>query len=192
MKPIALILFGLLFFSCSEDNTDLNPEVQDSKVLLLKVDFTTEAFEGGLEIDIEEPVQDFNIISSYQPPGDFGGIQLYSANSNTLLFDGTIYWSGLGAMQYPEFFNTVDNFETIENIIELPNGDLFKKVIYSEFETYPETMEISNIWSAVNNLAIVKSYRNSNPESSIQLFLYTPSVGIGNPEDWDWIVFMKN
>ena len=49
-----------------------------------------------------------------------------------------------------------------------------------------------SIWAAIDNLETVKNYRESNPEVKISLFLYTPSVGIGNPEEWDWFVILKN
>lgn len=189
MKPITLILMLSLLFSCSEESIET---MQDSNVLLLKVDYLTQAFEGGTQIIVDEPISDFDIISSYQAPGDFGGIQLYSANSNTLLFDGTIIWMGLGLMEYPANLKPASSFETLEEALPLPSAEAFSKVMYDEYAYYPEDMNLATIWSAIDKLAVVKDFRQSNPEAKIQLFLYTPSVGVGDPADWDWMLFLKN
>ncbi|TXD82066.1 hypothetical protein ESY86_17695 [Subsaximicrobium wynnwilliamsii] len=192
MKPITFILMLALLFSCSEDATEAIDDLQESDVLMLKVDFTTHAFEGGTQIVVAEPSSDFDITSSYQAPGDFGGIQLYSANSNTLLFDGTIIWMGLGLMEYPASIKPASSFETLEEALPLPSAEAFSKVMYDEYAYYPEDMNLATIWSAIDKLAVVKDFRQSNPEAKIQLFLYTPSVGIGDPADWDWMLFLKN
>ncbi len=193
MKPILLLLITVLFFNCSKEIIDPPmPESQNDTVLMLKVDFLNEVFEGGKEIMVNEPIADFDVTSNYQEPGDFGGIQLYSANSNTLLFDGTIVWMGLGEVQYPLEIESPANFSTLEDAIELPVADQFENVMYSEFAYYPEDMDLSTIWNAIDDLALVKTYRDANPEAKIQMFLYTPSVGDGDSAEWDWMIFMKN
>jgi len=45
---------------------------------------------------------------------------------------------------------------------------------------------------SVQSLVKVREYLSKNPKTPVKLFLYTPSVGAGNPEDWDWIIFLKN
>jgi hypothetical protein len=42
------------------------------------------------------------------------------------------------------------------------------------------------IWMEIADLAIVSEYMNA--QLQVGLYLYTPSVGIGNPADWDWFV----
>lgn len=54
------------------------------------------------------------------------------------------------------------------------------------------TYDYEEVWQSVQNLVKVRAYLKSNPNSSVKLFLYTPSVGVGNPADWDWIIFIKN
>ena len=64
--------------------------------------------------------------------------------------------------------------------------------MYDEFAYYPDTIDYSSIWNSISNLEIVNNYLNTNPNGKINLFLYTPSVGIGNPADWDWYIILKN
>ncbi len=99
---------------------------------------------------------------------------------------------GLGEMTYPTKIDIPNAFTTIDEELPLPSVSEFDKVMYDEFAYYPDTIEYGNIWNSINNLEIVFSYRNSNPNGNIHLFLYTPSVGIGDPADWDWYIFMTN
>jgi len=192
MKYFLSFFVLALLCACSDDDTKAPETVPQSKVLMLQVDYTTEVFEAGTEISIDESVPDFEITSTYQEPGDFGGVQLYSSNSNTLLFDGTIIWMGTGVMSYPSNLYDSEDFGIISEPVAQPSESQFSKVVYSDYETYPEDMDYASIWNTIDNLAIVKTYRDSNPEATVKLFLYTPSVGIGNPEEWDWLVFIKN
>jgi hypothetical protein len=190
MKKIIFILFVGLIFSCDNDS---EPVIQNeaNKVILLKVDFLTNEFEGGLEFEFSTS-ESFTISSTYNPPGDFGDIQLYYSELNEKIFDGTIIWLGSGETSYPEEINLPENFATIDENLELPESSMFETVMYDEFAYYPETIDYSSIWNSMRNLEIVKIYRNSNPQGKINLFLYTPSVGIGNPAEWDWYIYIKN
>ena len=190
MKKIIFILFAFLIFSCDNDN---EPEIQneENKVILLKVDILTNEFEGGKELEFSSS-ENFTISSTYNPPRDFGDIQLYYSELNENIFDGTIIWSGLGARSYPEGIDLPENFATIDENLDLPESSSFVTVMYDEFAYYPENIDYSGIWNSINDLEIVKKYRNSNPQGKINLFLYTPSVGVGNPADWDWYIYVKN
>ena len=134
----------------------------------------------------------FTISSTYQAPGDFGSFQLYYYELNETIFDGTIIWMGTGKMSYPTEIDLPNTFSTTSDNLPLPTVSMFENVMYDEFAYYPDTIEYSNIWSSINNLEIVSNYRNSNPNGKINLFLYTPSVGVGNPADWDWYIYIKN
>ena len=190
MKNIIYILFLSLICACNTDENTVTPE-QTNKVLLLKVDFLTHQFEGGKEFTFSGS-DNFTISSTYNPPGDFGDIQLYYSELNEKIFDGTIIWLGLGERAYPDTLNTTETFTTTTQTLDLPELDLFETVTYDPSAFYPETIAYSNIWNAISNLEAVTSFRNSNPQGKINLFLYTPSVGIGNPEQWDWYVYIKN
>jgi hypothetical protein len=190
MKKTIFILLVALIFSC--DN-DCEPILQNeaNKVILLKVDFLTNEFEGGLEFEFSTS-ESFTISSTYNPPGDFGDIQLYYNELDEMIFDGTIIWLGTGEISYPEEIDAPGNFSTLDENLELPESSLFETVMYDEFAYYPENIDYSGIWNSIGNLEIVQNYMNSNPQGKINLFLYTPSVGIGEPAEWDWYIYIKN
>lgn len=207
-KIIFLVSIALLLLGCSPDQdttlpNSAQPENRQShttynhhlpyanKIVLLKVDFLTHHFEGGKEL-VFKGAQNFTIASVYQSPGDFGGVSLKYAELNETFFEGTIHWMGLGQMQYPEQLDSADAFQTISNAVPMPNASLLATVAYDEFAYYPDPMPYAALWSAVENLQVVAQYRVSNPQSTVNIFLYTPSVGMGNPEDWDYFIILKN
>lgn len=206
-KIIFLVSAVLLLLGCSTDQGNTleipgqpeNRQAQNSpqhfpyanKIVLLKVDFLTHNFEGGKEL-VFKGAQNFTIASIYQSPGDFGGISLKYAELNETFFEGTIHWMGLGQMQYPEQLDSADAFQTIGNTVPMPNAALLATVAYDEFAYYPDPMPCAEIWNAIENLQVVAQYRGSNPNGMVNIFLYTPSVGVGNPEDWDYFVILKN
>jgi hypothetical protein len=190
MKKIIFFLAVGLFFSCDNDS-ELSIQNETNKVILLKVDFQTNEFEGGKELEFSASGS-FTISSTYTPPGDFGDIQLYYSELNEKIFDGTIIWSGTGETLYPEEIDLPENFVTINENLEVPESSMFEEVIYDEFAYYPEDIDYSSIWNSISNLELVKNYRSTNPQGKINLFLYTPSIGVGNPADWDWYIYIKN
>lgn len=195
-----ILLFGLsalLFLSCSEDDAapvqspNTEPAVEN-KVLMLKVDLLTYQFEGGKELIFPE-AEDFNISIDYVSPGDFGSIKLNYEEVNQPIFDGTIVWMGLGERSFPEFLDGPESFSTIEGSVEMPDISQFQLVTYIEGGGIEEPWaEHELIWAAIENLQQVQAYRESNPNAKVHLFLYTPSVGIGDPADWDWYVILKD
>jgi hypothetical protein len=54
------------------------------------------------------------------------------------------------------------------------------------------TYNYNTIWTSVQNIIKVRQYLYANPDATVKIFLYTPSVGVGNPAEWDWFIFMKN
>jgi len=188
MKKVVLFIFIIgMFFSCGKKEIN---EATDN-VVLLKVDFLTNAFEGGIELLFLRSAN-FTISSTYNPPGDFGDVQLYYDEINGKLFDGTIIWMGLGERSFPAQIDLPDEFSDISDSLPLPNPNMFENIMYTENAYYPDTIEYQDIWNSINSLEIVSNYRKSNPNGKIHLFLYTPSVGIGDPADWDWYVILNN
>lgn len=194
-----LLLMGLCLsvMACSDDNgdpvNDENPQA-GNKVVMLKVDLMTSAFEGGKELTFEE-ASTFTISHQYNLPGDFGSIQLKYDELDAPLFDGGIHWMGLGEISYPESMDSASSFETMDVGIPLPDESLREVVVYNEFmpnDEWPYAPDYEVLWNAVDNLEIVKEYREANPDSKVHFFLYTPSVGVGNPAEWDWFIILKN
>ncbi|WP_417352570.1 hypothetical protein [Flavobacterium alkalisoli] len=193
-KSFLLLVFAALLMSCSDTDTDpVNGGSEGNKVLLLKVDLLTNAFEGGKELTFPDN-SNFTISTDFNPAGDFGDITLNYDEVNMPIFAGEIIWMGLGQMTFPESMDASGEFATIQNPVSQPAESQFSLVSVDEPETSPFLSEIDYdaIWAAVDNLAAVKEFRDSNPDAHVNLFLYTPSVGIGDPADWDWIVILKN
>ncbi|WP_330442175.1 hypothetical protein [Flavobacterium sp. C4GT6] len=197
-KSLLLLCFLAFFTACSDDSEnqavgDDNQLPVGNKVVLLKVDLLTNTFEGGKELTFPED-DAFTLVYDYNPPGDFGDITLIYEEVSQPVFAGGIVWAGMGEMTYPESIDAAETFSTINNPVSQPDESDFVLVSVDEPATSPFLSEIDYdaIWTSVNNLAVVKEYRHSNPESKVSLFLYTPSVGVGDPADWDWFVILKN
>lgn len=181
--PLILLIIILSFSSCK--NID---ESGVSKVLVLKVDYLTNKFEGGTELTFTKSSPNFNIQPIYISPGDFGNISMIYQDINELLFDGSIIWMGEGNIKYPRNFIPANRFEIVltSDYVIPKNG--FENVFNPNNTNY----DYSQIWMSVQSLVKVREYLSKNPKTPVKLFLYTPSVGAGNPEDWDWIIFLKN
>lgn len=191
MKTKFLTFFALIALLCSctsEEDGDPTIAPEENKVLLLKVDYTTNTFEGGKELTFSDTTSAFNIEVEYQELGDFGGIQLYYQELDEKIFDGTIVWDGTGEITYPESFLPANSFEvTLTNDFVFPTEG-FENV----FNPTQESYDYQTIWSAVQSLVKARQFVLSNPDAKARIFLYTPSVGIGNPAEWDWIIILKN
>ncbi len=192
MKNLILSLFltATLFLSCSKTENEggiFNPSLTDNKVLLLKVDYLTNTFEGGKELTFKETTPTFTITTDYKSPGDFGSIKLTYKELNEKLFDGTIIWMGKGQISFPTNLIDPKNFEIAKTYdIVYPIG--FENIFNISSQKY----DYSPIWLKVQHYAKVREYLKSNPKAAVKFLLYTPSVGVGNPADWDWIIILKN
>lgn len=187
------ILFSILLFSilisCSNDDVNsTNLQTSTNGVLMLKVDYTTNVFEGGKEFTFENSTSAMTITNEYITPGDFGNIKMIYQEINETLFDGSIIWMGLGQINFPQDVQAANQFAHVltEDYITPPAG--FENIFNLDNTTY----DYNIMWSSVQSLVKVREYLTSNPNATVKVFLYTPSVGIGNPADWDWIIFMKN
>lgn len=183
----ALLLIGfLVLLGCSNASDNKNA----SKVVLLRVDFMTSVFEGGKELVFSVDRNNLDtipILVDYKPPGDFGNITLYYQPSGEMIFDGGIIWMGTGQINYPENFRPPDEFELMETAIELPDASKFQ-IVFDNLDN--QSIDYASIWNAISNLKIVDDYLKENKK--IGLFLYTPSVGVGDPNEWDWFVILNH
>lgn len=187
MKTRILLLSLIsLLFSCNSDNVDLDIDAP-TQVLMLKVDYTTHAFEGGTVFGFSKQTDDFTIINEYVEPSDIGSVKLIYEELNETLFFGTIHWMGLGKMNFPESLKPADDFEVVgtKDIVYPKNG--FENVFNPNNQKY----EYDNMWFSVQRLVKVREYLRENPNQKVNVFLYTPSVGVGDPLDWDWIIYLK-
>jgi hypothetical protein len=187
MKQIILsIAIILLITSCKKESiltTSLT-----NKVLMLKVDYLTNNFEGGKEFSYSNNSSTFTITKEYKAPGDFGNIKLIYQELNETIFDGSIIWMGTGKISIPQNILNANQFNFINK-----NDTIFPSAGFENvFNIGNQTYDYSLVWNSVQKLIKVRDYLNSNPNGQVKLFLYTPSVGVGNPADWDWIIYLKN
>ncbi len=171
-------------------------EHKTSSVLLLKIDYLTNTFEGGAEIKLSRPVSNTDIlpvIVDYKSPGDFGYIKLYYEPSDEMIFNGDIIWMGEGELKYPKTFKYADQFDRIITCAAIMPFSTNKvqpinmRVLPS---MYPQELEdFMPIYNDIRNLKILEEYKSEN---KIGLLLYTPCVGIGDLAHWDWyMMFFK-
>ncbi|MBN8642480.1 MAG: hypothetical protein J0L86_11775 [Flavobacteriales bacterium] len=187
-RNLIILSLVITLFSCS--NSDENSPTPDNtnKVLLLKVDYLTNEFEGGKELSFDTEVSSMTVSNQYVQPSDFGSITLTYAELGETLFDGTIFWNGTGQMNFPQNLLQANQFERVLTADYIVPASGFENVFNPDTTNY----DYDPVWLPVQGLVKVREYLQSNPLATVKLFLYTPSVGIGNPEEWDWIIIMKN
>lgn len=188
-QTLTFIAFILTLVSCSKENTrQASPTTTSNNVLVLKVDYNTNQFEGGKELTFADTSSNMNITNQYVAPGDFGSIKLKYQELNEILFDGTIVWAGLGQVNYPQNLLNANQFDRAMTTDYVTPVSGFENVYNPDNTVY----NYNAIWTSVQGLVKVRQYLYSNPNATVKIFLYTPSVGVGNPADWDWYIFMKN
>ena len=186
---IALFLSLFLFASCDNIEPELVvcPDPESTNVLMLVSDYTTNTFEGGKAFQFEDSPKEFTLKTEYKEPGDFGYIKLYYSEINQLLFHGEIIWMGSGKILFPEKLTPAKDFEfvTTKDLVSPKNG--FECI----HRAIDQTVEMGQVWKSVQGLVKARAYLSANPEQKVKYFLYTPSVGVGNPEEWKWVFFLK-
>lgn len=187
-----IVIFTSIFLtliSCSNVNDEtILPTTNPNKVLILKVDYNTNQFEGGKELSFSNTATTMTVTNEYVAPADFGSIKLKYQELNEKLFDGTIVWNGVGQINYPQNLLNATQFDRVITTDYVTPSAGFENVFNPNNITY----NYNEVWTSVQSLVKVRQYLISNPNASVKLFLYTPSVGVGNPAQWDWIIIMKN
>lgn len=183
-----LLLFTLALFGCDSNlmTSDLDKN-EVSQVLMLKVDYTSNTFKGGTEFKFTGKSDNITIETEYKEPSDFGSVKLVYKELDEMLFFGTIHWMGLGEMTFPKKINPAEMFGATltADYVSPVNGfeDIFN----------PNNMELDyrEPWMAVQYYTKVREYLSANTNQKVKMFLYRPSVGIGNPKDWSWIIYLN-
>ncbi|PXY02362.1 hypothetical protein DF185_06860 [Marinifilum breve] len=177
-----------LLTGCLDDNDEYIYHNHDNSVVLLKINYTDFEFEGGIEIFLHSEFNESTNIPisvDYVSPGDFGSISLYYEPREELIFEGSIVWAGSGERSFPKYIYHPDNFLFLEEEITKPADERFQIIFSEEGVDYP----LEDIWNSINDLAIVNRYLKGG--KNIGLFRYTPSVGVGDPNEWSWYVIMN-
>lgn len=201
MRSTIILMIALSFASCGHDSSSPNPYVPgpwspvngEMNLAILLVDYETYELRGGHVshyypcVGGEDAGLPFE--SYWVPPIDFGSITFVYAAVGDTVFDATIIWSGSGHIYYPDTFFEPDTFSIEHTRIELPQA-----VEYFDYSGQPSTPDqdtlerTQSVWDTVNNIDILHAY--AKEPYKVGFFAYTPSVGIGNPSEWRWVVFV--
>lgn len=186
-KLIISALILLAAASCKKHDDDY---VNDhfATMALLKVDYQTHQFEGGKVFQLAKyQGQDIPVQINYKAPGDFGNITLLYAPTGDSLFDGSIIWSGKGEMRFPALSN---NFSSVTTAQPAPDSN-HVQIISPNMFFAQEHYDLPGAWNGISKLLVTKQFLQQ-ANVRIGLFLYTPSVGVGDPADWDyfWVLYI--
>jgi len=183
-----LLLLSVILFGCQPE--DLENDISSNapnQVLFLKVDYTTNTFQGGTILGFSKQTKTFSVVSDYMPPGDVGRLTLIYKELDEKIFSGTINWAGLGKMDFPEKLEPASSFK----IDPLKTYWLPKNGYENLFNPSDSKLNYEKPWSAIQQLVKVREFLTENPDQKIKLFLYTPTVDKSNTQDWCWIIFLK-
>ena len=177
-----VIVSVLIMSSCRKDEVDLK-----SHLVLLKVDYLTYKLEGGMLFDLNKAPTSSEVQFSVEndPSSNFSYLKLYHLPDSLLVFDGLIIWNGSGNLNFPDSLNPASSFE----IFEGSHAELDTSRVHQISNTaYNQGLDKADlILNEISDLQIVQNAYDQNFDFSI--LCYTPSIGIGNPSEWDYFVY---
>lgn len=196
MKNLIFLIVIFLAAGCVKKAIPMPPSSETANpqappagnILLLQVDYLSFNFEGAKELSVSQPSSSDSlpIKVDYKTPSDFGSLFLSYKPTNDSLFFGTIVWSGTGKKDFPATMDAATSFSLLNSSLAKPINSRFQTIFYLQ---YPQAINYSALWNAIDKLQIVGTYLNFNKK--IGIFLYMPSVGIGNPAEWNWYLIMS-
>ncbi len=177
----------------SDDFTESDLKESDlhKNILICKVDYLTFRYKGFYALNVSGKTNNGDLIpitSEYMSPGDFGFIKLYYRDKTNLLLDGTIVWSGCGALSFPESFRAG---LPEKEAIPFPGVERFARL--SEGGQYVETAnewEMKHIWQSVSYQKEFQHYYG-NSNKKVAVYLYAPSIGLFDPYAAYYLVFVE-
>ena len=179
----------------SDDFTesDLMPTDLQKHILISKVDYLTFRYKGFYALNVTDKLNTGNeipFVSEYQSPGDYGYIKLFYRNTNNLLMDGTIVWSGCGELNFPESFRAG---QRLSSSLHYPGQGHIAFINSSgRYTTVTDETDLQRIWQSISCQKEFQHYYFSKPcHKRVAVYLYTPSVGVGNPADAYYLVFTE-
>ena len=190
MKKIAFLFLLIIFSSCSDDADDNVIQNQNRELTILKVDFLTHTFEGGNSFEFNNiaMTNTLPIEEIYVAPSDFGNYTLKYTPTNEVIFNGPIAWMG-GSYDLPLDFDSSDyetttlnpsiNLDEIEYF--MPTADILAGEGYTNFD-------YASVWNSIKNLQVTNDCLNNN--GKIGFVLYTPGLGLFQPENAYWLVIL--
>jgi len=172
--------------------SDLRESDLRKDILICKVDYLTYQYRGFYAMNVSGKVDNDSlipIISQYVAPGDFGSIKLYYNTTKNLLLDGTIIWMGSGVLSFPETFRA-----GLPETEGLPYPGKSRIALLGDDGVYSvdagSESSLQHIWQSISHQKEFQHYYE-NSSKKIAIYLYTPSVGVGNPAEWYYLVYTE-
>ena len=166
---------------------------RDRDILLMRVDYLTYNYLGYTTFNIRDKISGDTIpfFSVYRAPTDFGYQKLYyrTVDSANMLFYGDIIWMGCGMMQYPQPSSFVTGPANYLNL-PYPGQSRISHYNGTRHTTVTDETNLRNIWNTIS-IQSEFQYFYSRTTKKVAVYLYTPSVGVGNPADWYYLVFVE-
>lgn len=164
---------------------------KSNDVLVMMVDYMTLNCMGYTTVKIADELAASDTIPfciESKDPSDFGFVKLYYGRNvpGNLLFSGTIVWMGCGKMDYPTGFVMGKS-----NLFNIPSmGENGMSYIGGGSEDLDKREQL-RIWQSVSKMESFQWFY-SRTQKKVAVYLYTPSVGMGDPADWYYLVFVEN
>lgn len=176
-----------------DDNPESDLDIADLQkhILICKVDYLTFRYKGYYALNVTDKLNTGNeipFLADYHAPSDFGSIRLYYRNTNNLLMDGTIVWMGCGALNFPASFRAG---EQLDKGLSYPGQNHISYIDNSgTYVNVTDEKDLKHVWQSVSRQ---KEFQHFYKHSSkkVAVYLYAPSVGIGNPADAYYLVFTE-
>jgi hypothetical protein len=190
------LLAGTMCISCDRKECDceLPSPAANTQILLLQVDYTTNTFVSGKELSFAQTADSFSIAKEYHAPGDFGYIKLFYSEIDKMIFYGDIIWMGCGDIHFPTKWKNKAEFDFVrtDDLCYPKNGfEIIYNNNYEMQDTPISENDFKSAWYALEVLQLVRDYFTANPDEKVKVYLYQPSVGVGNPADWKWIFILR-
>ncbi len=166
---------------------NLTDEYLGKDILIAKVDYMSFEYGGFYSMNVTNKQNEGNeipFLAEYMSPSDFGYIKLYYHDESNLLMDGSIIWAGCGALNFPETL--------MKRGLSFPSD----RISYIDADgNYVQDVDESDndlgyIWQTLSSQEEFMSYYEQTSKK-VAVFLYQPSVGVGDPYDWYYMVFVE-
>lgn len=180
---------------------NLTEEYLGKDILITKVDYMTFEYRGFYSMNVTNKQNEGNeipFLADYREPGDFGYIKLYYRDESNLLMDGSIIWAGCGELNFPETFVKGSNSSTYVPEYTMKRGLSFPsdRISYIDDDgSYVQDVDESDndlgyIWQTLSAQEEFMSYYEQTSKK-VAVYLYTPSLGVGDPYDAYYMVFVE-
>lgn len=187
LKGLVFILASIGLFSCGSDDSTVE---EASELVLYKIDYTTEAFEGGVTLSLRRIAGGFYNdipLEVDKEPADMtndGSIAIIYQPTLDQVFQASLALNGESDIFFPTFIEA-GNFLNLETSVPFPTGTQVQSVDGDHSQ-----VPISSIWESIAQLGLTEFMVRE--DTQLGLFLYQPSEDAAFSANWDWILMLYN